>query len=414
MSVASPLAARWLPFETPYLIWLLGAVLILAALPAWSVLVELSLFPLLYLIVGAVLPIPGQILSFPFVVALLVILAHPLRSRLAPGLVVLGALASLDPWALWATPPSGWLAWTLLGAGAFALLTVLLAVGRHAAPPRHIDLLLCSYTGNTAHYARAFAAAAEQVGAQVTEHRFHHYRDFRSDFCGDALVVAFPVAGWNPMWPVLEYLLFRLPRGNGKAAFILYTSAGGPENTHLVPWLALWLRGYRVMGRLGAMYPLNIPIVRLPSTRFMRWFDTFLPRTSDVRLVERAAQAFCRGERTGLGLALFPCVLFILGPLTYNRYINYIFRSYSWKRLCNDCQRCIRYCPSERLYMKNGRVRSKGTCVLCMGCANICPTDAMQVLFLTELGNPYHPRWPKLLVKRKPGGQAAADDDATN
>ena len=210
------------------------------------------------------------------------------------------------------------------------------------------------------------------------------------------------MAGWNPFWPFLEYLLFRLPPGEGKPAFILSTSAGGPENSHVIPWLALRARGYHVMGRLGTVYPVNVPIFRLFSSTIWRVLDSLLPRPSDLRLVKRAAESFCRERRSGFALTLFPFVLFILGPLTYNRYINYIYRSYSFKRLCNNCGRCIRYCPTERLYMKNGRVRSKGTCALCFGCVNICPTQAVQLLLVSEWGNVYRPRWPKLVVKRKP------------
>ena len=54
------------------------APLVLASLPSFSVLAELSLFPLLYLIVGA--SVPGRILGFPFVVAMLVLLMLRLRS----------------------------------------------------------------------------------------------------------------------------------------------------------------------------------------------------------------------------------------------------------------------------------------------------------------------------------------------
>ena len=122
--------------------------------------------------------------------------------------------------------------------------------------------------------------------------------------------------------------------------------------------------------------------------------------------------AFAAGRRAGLGLALFPFVLFILGPLTYNRFVNYIYRGYSFKRLCTDCGRCIRFCPTERLYMKNGRVRSKGTCALCYGCVNLCPTDAMQLALFSEIGNVYRPRWPKLVVKRKPAPKDDRKDAA--
>jgi ferredoxin len=394
-------AERFAGFDNPYAVWAGAALLVVLALPAFSVVMELSLFPCLYLGLAHYAPIEGTWVSFPLVVATLCLLAHPLSSRLAALLLVAGSIAWLDVPALLAAPSA--LAWTFVGAGALALALFLVATGTTGTKPTHVDVLLNSYSGNTAHFAETFCDALKNSGVRVTVHRLHHHRDFRPDFTGDALVVAYPVAGWNPFWPMLEYFLFRLPPGGGKPAFLLYTSGGGPENCYVVPWLALRARGYRVLGRLGATYPINVTLFRLVSSRAWRFLDTLLPRRSDLRLAESAAMAFAAGRRAGLGLALFPFVLFILGPLTYNRFVNYIYRGYSFKRLCTDCGRCIRFCPTERLYMKNGRVRAKGTCALCYGCVNLCPTDAMQLALVSEIGNVYRPRWPKLLVKRKPG-----------
>ena len=401
-------AARLAKVDEPYILWCVALLLLLLSLPSFSVFIEIAIFPLLYPLFAIFVPLEGSWVSFPLVVMTLTSLAHPLSSRLARILAVLGALLWLDLPTLLAAPPETWVAYLFIGGGLSGILLFMATSGATPSAVKKIDLLLCSYTGNTAHFARAFSDGATRAGAQVTEHRFHYYKGFESNFKGDALVIAYPVAGWNPFWPVLEYLLFKLPRGNGKPAFILSSSAGGPENSHLVPWLALWLRGYRVMGRLGAIYPVNVPMFRLFSATSWRIFDAFLPRASDLRLVERAAEAFCQGRRSGFALTVIPCLLFILGPLTYNRFINYIYRSYSFKRLCNQCGRCIRFCPSERLYWKNGRVRSKGTCALCFGCNNICPTQAVQLLFFTEWGNAYRPRFPKLVVKRKPKPK---DDD---
>jgi ferredoxin len=394
-------ANRFAGVHDPYLFWVLGQIPFLMALPSFSAFVEVSMFPALYLIVGAFVPLTGAWISLPFVVTLLVVAAHPLASRLAPVLATIGTVLWLDIPGLVAPPFQGWVPTALLAAGVVGLVPYLLATGRREAPVRTIDLLVCSYTGNTAHYAQTFGRAAAEVGAVVTEHRFHYHKDFQASFEGEALVVAYGVAGWGPYWPVFEYLLFKLPRGKGKPAFLLHTSGGGPENSHLVPWLALWLRGYRVLGRLGAMYPINVPVMR-PTSRLMRFVDMLVPRPSDLRLHENAARAFALGRRAGWGLTVFPFVLFIAGPLTYNRFINYIYRSYSFKRLCNDCMRCINFCPTERLYMKNGRVRSKGPCALCFGCVSVCPTESVQLALVTELGNAYRARWPKLLVRRKP------------
>ncbi len=81
-----------------------------------------------------------------------------------------------------------------------------------------------------------------------------------------------------------------------------------------------------------------------------------------------------------------------------------LYRNRAWRRRCDGCAQCVLYCPAERLKMIEGYPRARGTCMICLGCVNICPRNAMHLLFWTEYGNPYRPRWPELVVKKK-GGQ---------
>ena len=86
---------------------------------------------------------------------------------------------------------------------------------RELADPA-IDVLLCSYSGNPAHFTEAFAGGAREAGAAVRIHRFHYAARFRDSLDGDALVLAFPVIGWKPPWPFLDFLIRSLPAGNGR------------------------------------------------------------------------------------------------------------------------------------------------------------------------------------------------------
>jgi formate hydrogenlyase subunit 6/NADH:ubiquinone oxidoreductase subunit I len=51
--------------------------------------------------------------------------------------------------------------------------------------------------------------------------------------------------------------------------------------------------------------------------------------------------------------------------------------------------------------MIDGYPRARGACVICLGCVNLCPSNAMHLLCWTEYGHPYRPRWPALVVKSK-------------
>jgi hypothetical protein len=146
------------------------------------------------------------------------------------------------------------------------------------------DMIICSHSGNTAHFAREFMKGMNEAGMEVKLHRFHYYKDFNPNLEGDSLVIAFPVSGWKPPWPFVSYLIGKLPRGRGKPAFIIYSSYGGPENAGIVAWTILTLKGYRVAGRHWAIYPMNVATFRLGTKRMWRFIDALTAMKSKCQI----------------------------------------------------------------------------------------------------------------------------------
>jgi len=58
--------------------------------------------------------------------------------------------------------------------------------------------------------------------------------------------------------------------------------------------------------------------------------------------------------------------------------------------LCNSCGLCTRICPSDNLTLSNGKVVSKGNCILCYRCVNHCPEKAMYIISKKGVNQPYH------------------------
>jgi NAD-dependent dihydropyrimidine dehydrogenase PreA subunit len=364
-----------------------------------GLLFEFSIIALLWLIAGNDAPQHALILFLPLFIAFLYSLIPGRHALISVSVSVVLCVVCLGKVNLQETD----------GFGSIIVAAVFLMILFHAAATirmkpgksiRNLDLILCSYSGNTAHYARHFIDGVKARGAEVSEHRFHHYRNFEIELTGDALAITFPVIGWKPPWPFFNWLLFDLPRGNGKPAFVLYTCAGGPENTALVSWLLLTLKGYRVMGRQWGIYPVNIATARLGPKRLWKFLDRLIPFKSDCRAAYTAGIAFTEGKPAGLPFIFWPFPLFIFGILVDNKWLDrLISHNHVFKKRCTGCGLCVRYCPSARLFMKGQVPAHKGACVLCFGCVNLCPERAMHLWCMTEYGNRYLPIFPEGVVK---------------
>jgi len=394
-------------------LWLVFALLCLPLLVTcrrpYTVLLEALTAPAALALLWAPFLHDRSLLELPLVAGMLAWAAWPLRSWLA----MAWAATLTIGWAALAWPaepgPGGWL---LVAAAALTWTWV----ARHLqqvydgwTPPRSIDLLLTSYSGNTGHMAARFLAGAREAGAQVRVHRLHYADDPIPRLDGDAMALAFPVVGWKPPWPLLDRLVLPGPTGRGRPACLLYSAGGGPENAGVLVQTILAAHGWRCVGRAWAQYAVNIATFRPGPKAMWRWLDSIVPFEGELSLVRELGRSFARGEPGGLPFLPWPSPLPVLGFVLDNRWLNrFLYRSHAFKRRCTGCGRCVRVCPVDRLTLVDGHPRAEGTCGLCLACINLCPTNAMQAWFFTEFGQPYPPRWPEYTVKRR--GQPTRPD----
>jgi len=383
------------------IIWSGAMIPVMLLYRSWSVLLEMSMLPFIWLIAAPFEPHLGPAWYLLLVSTVTISVSHRINSRIATAgsvlfSLTLGLLLTLNRQI--GIVGSVLLVTIALGLAFYGLKTIR---GQAAYKlPKNIDLILCSFSGNTGHYANEFIESARKSGAEVKVHRFHYYKDFNPMLEGDSLVIAFPVSGWKPPWPLTDFLINKLKTGNGKPAFILYTAAGGPENAGIIAWVLLALKGYKVIGRIWSIYPLNVPTFRLGTKKLWQLIDSVTPLRSDLIFVRHSAKEFIFGDGGGLPFIFWPTPLAVIGFLLDNKWINtIIYRTYVWRKRCTACNFCIKYCPANRFVSVNGLPKAKGTCALCLGCVNHCPKNSMQMRLWTEYGQPYKSRWPQFIIK---------------
>lgn len=167
--------------------------------------------------------------------------------------------------------------------------------------------------------------------------------------------------------------------------------------------MILRFKGWKPCGRFWAIYPINVTTFRIGPRFLWRFLDRLVPLGADRAGAAAHGGAFAEGRAGGFPVLVWPLPLFVAGILVDNKWIDtVVYRNRAWRRRCDGCELCVSYCPAERLRMVDGYPRASGTCMLCLGCVNMCPRNAMHLLGWTEYGQPYRSRWPDLIVRRKP------------
>lgn len=62
------------------------------------------------------------------------------------------------------------------------------------------------------------------------------------------------------------------------------------------------------------------------------------------------------------------------------------------KDKCINCNKCVKMCPHENIYVKDGRIKFHHHCDMCMRCSFFCPTNAINIGFLEgwKVNGDYH------------------------
>jgi ferredoxin len=140
------------------------------------------------------------------------------------------------------------------------------------------------------------------------------------------------------------------------------------------------------------------------SKRLTVYSDRFSPSTVCLEETKLCGQDFVSNKQTGLSLIFRPFPLSIAGLILDNKWTNaFLCRNRSGKRRCTKYGLCVSVCPSQWLHDDTGppSPHAGGTCALCLPSVNLCPNNAMQILFFSEYCQLHSPRWPELVVKNK-------------
>lgn len=170
------------------IIWSGAMIPMLVLYRSWSILLEMSMLPLIWLTTSSFESNLGPVWYLLLVLTVTISISHQINFRISTTVsilfsLILGILLTYNQ-------QIGIVGPVLLVMILLCLFCVLKTIrGKDTyKPPKNIDLILCSFSGNTGHYANEFIESARKNGAEVIVHRFHYYKAFNPVLNGDSLL----------------------------------------------------------------------------------------------------------------------------------------------------------------------------------------------------------------------------------
>ncbi|MDP4276280.1 MAG: EFR1 family ferrodoxin [Bacteroidota bacterium] len=239
-------------------------------------------------------------------------------------------------------------------------------------------------TGNTAHAVKTIAEDIRKAGQEVTTVQVSLGVNPPELGAFERHIVAFPVLSWAAPVMMRQYLK-RFPKGEGKQVAILAVNGAVFYKGKMVPGASgqaleevehlLRRKGYDVFLSGEASFPDNWTQMTDPGDEKSQKI-IITHGEADVR---NFTEKFLSGKRE-----LFRCSPF---NHTWTYLVAFLFGKMGRRALgtfyiadssCNGCGLCARQCPSHSIVMEHNRPRWKTNCQDCNRCINFCPEKAIQ------------------------------------
>ena len=232
-------------------------------------------------------------------------------------------------------------------------------------------ILYFSGTGNSAFVAKQLADALNDTAVNTAEF-LREGKRLRFSQPGPYVFVA-PVYVAAPPLPFLDFL-----RGcvfpKGEQAYFVMTCAATYSGCHQFWERFAARKRFHYMGAAKVVMPQNYVIY------FRSWTDeknreslrAALPEIARCAELIRMGAPFPERERSS---GTYLASRLIVKPY-YRLFIH--AKAFRATEKCIGCGKCASVCPLGNISMKDGRPLWGDRCTHCMGCINLCPTEAVE------------------------------------
>lgn len=242
-----------------------------------------------------------------------------------------------------------------------------------------MKILLIYYTGtyNTRYLTHKLSSRFTERGDQVDTVEINNKTPVCNCHGYDLIGFSYPIYGFNAPRPFEKYVS-QLSFTPGQKFFI-YKNSGETMAMNNASSRLLLRRMKRNGCVLAGEYHFVMPYnIHFPFDRdFVRQILHMNEKLMDILMhdLDHGIVKRCKSNHIyNLG-AFFVGIQKIGGDVN-----SFLYRVDTEK--CIRCGLCIRNCPQENIFAKDGKIRFHHHCDMCMRCSFHCPTDAIQIGFL--------------------------------
>lgn len=146
--------------------WCLGILIGVILYKSLSIFMDLSLLCFICLIFKGHFEHNQILLHLPLISSILIITGYKINSKLPSVLTFLATIIILALSGLSIEKLDFWNYFFLITSILSALIYIIDSFNKNGVIPRKIDFILCSYSGNTGHYANCFIEEAKKTGSR--------------------------------------------------------------------------------------------------------------------------------------------------------------------------------------------------------------------------------------------------------
>lgn len=242
-----------------------------------------------------------------------------------------------------------------------------------------MKILLIYYTGtyNTRYLSEKVKARFVARGDEVDTVEINSKTPICSCEGYDLIGFSYPIYGFNAPLPFEKYVR-QLKINKGQKYFIYKNSGETMAMNNASSRLLIRKmrhRGAKMVGEYHFVMPYNI---HFPFERdFVRQIFASNEKLLDI-MMYNLENGIVKGIKSN---PIYNLGAFFVGIQKIGGNINSFFYRVDSKK-CINCSLCVRECPHDNIYIKDGKIKFHHHCDMCMRCSFFCPTGAISIGFL--------------------------------